>query len=449
MEITTRLMDAADQNDSCRARSPECSRLTVENLNGGCFCVTLKEGALRQALQTELDAPDMFTLIEQRWPSAFSARPVFISEAHAARMAAVVAAVERVVALPAYREQVLAGAPLVARHQAHAVRGVFFGYDFHLDGDQIGLIEINTNAGGAMLNAVLARAQANCCVGMFDEIGVAHAQDLENDILAMFQEEWRLAGRQGPLRTIAIVDEAPFEQYLYPEFLLFQRLFRLHQIDAIIADPRELSWRDEVLWHGDTPIDLVYYRSTDFMLENDSSAALRSAYLADAVVLTPHPQAHALYADKRNLALLSNPEKLAALGVDEATRSLLRDHIPRTERVDPTQHARLWSERRGLFFKPASSFGSRGAYRGDKLTKRVWQEILKADYIAQQVIAPGLRVGGTPADPVEMKFDIRLYCYGGKVQWTAARLYQGQTTNFRTAGGGFAPVYVLGETTRE
>jgi hypothetical protein len=27
------------------------------------------------------------------------------------------------------------------------------------------------------------------------------------------------------------------------------------------------------------------------------------------------------------------------------------------------------------------------------------------------------------------------------VQWVAARLYQGQTTNFRTPGGGFAPVY--------
>jgi hypothetical protein len=26
----------------------------------------------------------------------------------------------------------------------------------------------------------------------------------------------------------------------------------------------------------------------------------------------------------------------------------------------------------------------------------------------------------------------------------AARLYQGQTTNFRTHGGGFAPVYVVG-----
>ncbi len=27
------------------------------------------------------------------------------------------------------------------------------------------------------------------------------------------------------------------------------------------------------------------------------------------------------------------------------------------------------------------------------------------------------------------------------MQWVAARLYQGQTTNFRTPGGGFAPVY--------
>jgi len=39
-----------------------------------------------------------------------------------------------------------------------------------------------------------------------------------------------------------------------------------------------------------------------------------------------------------------------------------------------------------------------------------------------------------------MKLDIRNYTYDGKVQLVAARLYQGQTTNFRTAGGGFAPV---------
>ena len=42
----------------------------------------------------------------------------------------------------------------------------------------------------------------------------------------------------------------------------------------------------------------------------------------------------------------------------------------------------------------------------------------------------------------ERKLDIRLYTYGGQLLLAAARLYQGQTTNFRTPGGGFAPVLV-------
>ena len=81
-------------------------------------------------------------------------------------MAQVMQAVEAVVALPAYREQVLAAAPAVARLGTGGPRGVFFGYDFHLDQGRLGLIEINTNAGGAMLNAVLARAQRACCTAV-------------------------------------------------------------------------------------------------------------------------------------------------------------------------------------------------------------------------------------------------------------------------------------------
>ena len=55
--------------------------------------------------------------------------------------------------------QVLASAPATAQADAGGARGVFFGYDFHLDGERLALIEINTNAGGALLNAALARAQ--------------------------------------------------------------------------------------------------------------------------------------------------------------------------------------------------------------------------------------------------------------------------------------------------
>jgi hypothetical protein len=39
------------------------------------------------------------------------------------------------------------------------------------------------------------------------------------------------------------------------------------------------------------------------------------------------------------------------------------------------------------------------------------------------------------------KVDIRLYTYAGQHLLAAARVYQGQATNFRTPGGGFAPVF--------
>ncbi len=45
--------------------------------------------------------------------------------------------------------------------------------------------------------------------------------------------------------------------------------------------------------------------------------------------------------------------------------------------------------------------------------------------------------------PQVRKMYVRLYTYSGQVLLVAARLYQGQTTNFRTPGGGFAPVFVV------
>jgi hypothetical protein len=357
-------------------------------------------------------------------------------------MSQVVQAIESVVALPAYREQVLAAAPSIARHDPGGAKGVFFGYDFHVAESGFGLIEINTNAGGAMLNAVLARAQHACCAEVDALVPLpATASGFEDSIVSMFRNEWSLGGHERPLRRIAIVDENPEQQYLYPEFLLFQRLFQRHGLQAVIAGPSEFTLRGGLLWHGDLAVDIVYNRLTDFSLAEPASATLREAYLSNAMVLTPHPQAHALYADKRNLALLSDAAKLQALGVPQSTRDVLLAGIPHTEIVEPQHAERLWRERRRLFFKPFAGFGGRAAYRGDKLTQRVWKEILAGGYVAQALVAPGGRVISNQEPAQSLKFDLRDYTYDGKVQWVAARLYQGQTTNFRTPGGGFAPVY--------
>ncbi|MEF9672644.1 hypothetical protein QNM99_11590 [Pseudomonas sp. PCH446] len=83
--------------------------------------------------------------------------------------------------------------------------------------------------------------------------------------------------------------------------------------------------------------------------------------LERATLLTPHPQAHALYADKRNLALLSDAQWLKASNLPQATQDLLLASIPHTEVVTLANAERLWRERRRLFFKPCSGFGSRAA----------------------------------------------------------------------------------------
>jgi hypothetical protein len=413
---------------------------TAQALNSNCFCIGLDEAALRAALEAELGQPGLFELVQQRCPHIFSAQPVFVAHRHLQRMADLVRAVESVVSLPAWRDTVLAKAPAIARHDPDGARSVFFGYDFHLSGDRLSLIEINTNAGGALLNAVLSRAQRACCPAIGPLVpGVASAEALEQRIVDMFRKEWRRTDR--PLHRIAIVDDAPQDQYLYPEFLLFQRLFERHGLQAVVASPSGLHWRDGALHHETGVIDLVYNRLTDFYLEGADSAAIRDAYVNGAVVVTPHPQAHALYADKGNLALLSDGAALQVLGVDPAVQGVLLSDIPRTQTVTPENADRLWSERRGLFFKPRAGFGSRAAYRGDKLTKRVWNDILAGDYVAQALAVPSQRVIETGQSRETLKFDLRAYVYDGDIQWVAARLYQGQTTNFRTPGGGFAPVY--------
>lgn len=417
----------------------------VETLNNECFCISLDTDALRKALESEIGQPGLFDLVRERCPYLFAARPVFVSQTHMVRMAQVVRAIEAVVSMPGYREKVLAQSPAIARHDAGGAKGVFFGYDFHVTEGGFGLIEVNTNAGGALLNAVLARAQRACCPEIESMVPLpATAHALEESVVAMFRKEWDSSGRNRPLRSIAIVDEAPQQQYLYPEFLLFQQLFHRHGMQAVIADPSEFTLRDGVLWHGDLAIDLVYNRLTDFYLTAPASATLHDAYLQNATVLTPHPQVHALYADKRNLALLSDAAALQALDVPQTIQDVLLDSIPHTEIVDPANAERLWSNRKRLFFKPFAGYGSRAAYRGDKLTQRVWQEILAGDYVAQALVAPGERTISDTSDqqPAQvLKFDLRVYVFDGQVQWVAARLYQGQTTNFRTPGGGFAPVF--------
>ncbi len=386
----------------------------------------------RQALEAALEAGGTldFAALTVSHPSLFSQAELAVAPAALQAMAELVLAIESVIALPAYQQRVLAWAPAGAQ-KPQAARGVFFGYDFHLAENGPQLIEINTNAGGGMLNTCLLRAHGKSIA----------AEAIEAEFVEMFRAEWRLMRGDKALKRIAIVDANPAEQFLAPEFELFRRLFEANGIAAIVADPSELTREGNHLLHQGEVIDLVYNRLTDFSLDATVNAKFRAIFDIDGVVVTPHPRAHALYADKRNLMLLSDEAALIEMGVPAATRQALLAGIPHTVAVSAEEGERFWAERKRWFFKPAAGFGSRATYRGDKLTKRVFEEILQGGYIAQKIVPPSEHAVVVEAEAQMMKVDIRAFVYQGAVQMFVARLYQGQTTNFRTPGGGFAPVF--------
>ena len=407
--------------------APRAASLNADALNKDIGSARLDRVALDAAIRAQGSA--FREAISVGHDNLFADVSLFIAPAQLQQMREVIAAVERVVTLAGW----MSSTPV-----QHECLGAFYGYDFHLNEQGAHLIEINTNAGGAFLNALLIESQRDV-----DLPGkVVAVENLEQTFLAMFHNEWRLVRGDAPLKTVAIIDEQPELQYLYPEFLLAKAMLERDGIAAHIADPSALLARDDGLYLDGSRIDLVYNRLTDFSLQKYS--VLHQAHLDGRVVLTPTPAHYVRYADKRNLARLSDAEGLRTLGANEADISVSQSGVPHTIVVQQNMEETLWQERKSLFFKPNSGYGSKGAYRGEKLTKRVFGEILQSDYVAQKLAPPGERaVCLADAEVVMLKYDVRCYVYDGQIQLVAARLYQGQTTNFRTPGGGFALVRVV------
>jgi hypothetical protein len=202
--------DTVDCGEGCGAP------VSTEVLNRTCYCLNLDRKALRDSLESDLSSRGLSRSVLETHPNLFASLPLFVSRVHLERMAKLVN-VEAVVATPAFLEAALAWAPDIAAFDPGTLGGLL-GFDFHLGVAEPQLIEINTNPGGALLTAVLARAQRACCrdaAGL--AMGAMETRDVEEALIGVFMAEWGLQRKGARLTSLAIVDEAPEAQYLYPE----------------------------------------------------------------------------------------------------------------------------------------------------------------------------------------------------------------------------------------
>lgn len=354
----------------------------------------------------------------------FATAEIVLDRSVAAEIAAVAQSLETLVRLPDYAAAVTGSAPNAVQTDA-GTAGIFNALDFHITPAGPRLIEANTNGGGAFL------------LGLMGEMsGRWSRQEWEERLVALFLAEWQNVRPGATLRRVAIVDDTPDRQFLYDEFILATHALQRRGIDTLLLDPRDLEYRNGALQHRGQTIDFVYNRLTRFGFDGVADGALAEAYKDGAAVVSPNPRVHARWACKRNLVLWSDDTALRACGLPRHMATLLAATVPRTVMVTPQNADDVWRRRADLYFKPVDGHGSKGVYAGAKITRGVWEVVAGGGYVAQERIDPPMVE--TPAGL--MKADLRAFVWNGEIVSLGARLFRGQTVNFRTPGGGFAQV---------
>ena len=99
----------AEQRGPADCDDSRLSASSVERLNRTCYCVGVDTTALQGQLETDLGVRGLSHALLETHPHLFAALPVFVARDHLEQMASVIAAVETVVATPAFRRAAMAG----------------------------------------------------------------------------------------------------------------------------------------------------------------------------------------------------------------------------------------------------------------------------------------------------------------------------------------------------
>jgi hypothetical protein len=315
---------------------------------------------------------------------------------------------------------------------APANQSVLMAYDFHTTEEGgCHLVEVNTNASGFLLCSLMESVHSGT---PFDR------QIPVQDLRASFENEARLCGLSLERARMAISDDDVRGQKMYAEFLMYRDWFTAMGTSVEFVNSGDFQFKNGRLHAPAGTIDIVYNRCTDFYLDEPAHGALREAFLRSAVCLTPQPREYWLLADKQRLVQWSQDAVIASASPDER-EAIQQVLLPTFEKSGFASEDEIWNERKNLFFKPKRSFGGKSVYRGESVSRKVFERLMTEDILIQR-FQPAARF---PADDprsvlTNWKYDLRCYAYQDRIQLIVARIYQGQVTNFASPMGGFTRV---------
>jgi hypothetical protein len=268
--------------------------------------------------------------------------------------------------------------------------------------------------------------------------------------------EWR-GVRELP--RVAILDwkEVP----TYPEFVLFQDYFRRQGLECVLADPREVEYRNGKLYAGDFHITLIYKRVLiNELIERGGMGHAVIRAVRDRAVCMVNPfRCKAVY-KKAGFAVLSD-EGTAKLFTSEQQGAILA-HIPWTRVVEERKTVFdgqpidlvpfVLRNKDRLVLKPNDDYGGKGIVLGWTVDESRWAEAvqtaLATPYIVQDRIA-------LPEEPFPALVDGKLHV-GNRLLDTAPYVVQGDYVdgcltriatdpllNVTAGGGSTVPTFII------
>jgi hypothetical protein len=241
-------------------------------------------------------------------------------------------------------------------------------------------------------------------------------------VLGLSRDFW---GR--PARRIVIADWEGCG--VREEFKAFGRAFAARGLDARIADPRELVYREGRLRIEGEPIDCIYRRAVtrECVDRAEEIGPFLEAYRDGAVCVVGGFRSQLLHS---KLFFVLASEGLFDGFLDSGERDFLKLLIPRTSRLGgehgPAKRGLLdeaLSDRSGFIIKPEDSYAAEGVAAGRDHGTGEWEDLLrravdKGGYILQEYVDLGTEpyLDCTPDgfEEIPCRNVVGLYSYDGK-----------------------------------
>ncbi|HUS95025.1 MAG TPA: hypothetical protein VMZ24_07615 [Patescibacteria group bacterium] len=289
----------------------------------------------------------------------------------------------------------------------------------------------------------------------YEVISLPTRQHVMHALMSAY-EEW-LGRRERPNLIILDWREVP----TYSEFRLFLDYFHSQGLDCIIADPREMEYRNGKLYAGNFRVDLIYKRVliTELVKEGGLNHPVIQAVRDKAVCMVNPFRCKILY-KKTSLAVLSDEQnrhlfdRAELLAIDQTipwTRTVEERHTLHDNKpVDLIPFIVKYKDQ--FVLKPSDEYGGKGIVLGWLVDQAEWERsvtvAMESPFIVQERVDipwepfPSL-VGGRVQVSNRMLDTAPFTFYGSYMEGCLSRLGTDPLLNVTAGGGSSVPTFVI------